>query len=110
MTPDLKVVPGIASYRQVDDLTYSFDIKPGVTFQDGTPYDAAAAKFNLDRMLDPKNRFAAPRRSRPGILGRCDGTIELHRQIYPALRAVPAGHDQSRRSVRLADGIAEAWG
>jgi len=75
MTPDLKVVPGIASYRQVDDLTYSFDIKPGVTFQDGTPYDAAAAKFNLDRMLDPK--VGSPRRGDLGPVSSVDVTGPL---------------------------------
>jgi peptide/nickel transport system substrate-binding protein len=75
MTPDLKVVPGIASYSKVDDLTYNFDIKPGVTFQDGTPFDAAAAKFNLDRMLDPKN--GSPRRSDLGPVASVDVTGPL---------------------------------
>ena len=28
-----------------------FHLRPGVTFQDGTPFDAAAAKFNLDRLI-----------------------------------------------------------
>ena len=64
LTPDLKVEPGLASYTQPDDHTYQFEIRPGVTFQDGTAYDAAAAKFNLDRMLDPKN--GSPRRSELG--------------------------------------------
>jgi peptide/nickel transport system substrate-binding protein len=75
MTPDLKVVAGIASYKMVDDLNYSFEIKPGVTFQDGTPFDAAAAKFNLDRMLDPKN--GSPRRSDLGPVSSVDVTGPL---------------------------------
>ncbi|WP_430260392.1 ABC transporter substrate-binding protein [Neorhizobium sp. IRS_2294] len=75
MTPDLKVVPGIASYKQVDDLTYTFEIKPGVTFQDGTPYDAAAAKFNLDRMLDQKT--GSPRRSDLGPIASVEVTGPL---------------------------------
>ncbi|MDE1991990.1 MAG: hypothetical protein KGI75_05780 [Rhizobiaceae bacterium] len=75
MTPDLKVVAGIASYKQLDDLTYTFDIKPGVTFQDGTAYDAAAAKFNLDRMLDPKN--GSPRRSDLGPVDSVEVTGPL---------------------------------
>ncbi|TCR79559.1 ABC transporter substrate-binding protein [Rhizobium sp. BK376] len=75
MTPDLKVVPGIASYKQIDNLTYAFDIKPGVTFQDGTLYDAVAAKFNLDRMLDPK--VGSPRRSDLGPVTSVDVTGPL---------------------------------
>ncbi|TSD86122.1 hypothetical protein FFK22_024150 [Mycobacterium sp. KBS0706] len=75
LTPDLKVEPGLASYTQPDDRTYRFEIRPGVTFQDGTPYDAAAAKFNLDRMLDPKN--GSPRRSELGPIQSVDVTGPL---------------------------------
>ena len=32
-----------------DQLTYSFRLRPGVRFQDGAPFDAAAVKFSLDR-------------------------------------------------------------
>lgn len=36
-----------------DGTTYTFKLHPGVTFHDGTPFDAAAVKFNLDRVVDP---------------------------------------------------------
>ncbi|MEO7040417.1 MAG: ABC transporter substrate-binding protein, partial [Candidatus Elarobacter sp.] len=32
-----------------DGKTWTFDLKPGLQFSDGTPLDAAAVKFNLDR-------------------------------------------------------------
>ena len=32
-----------------DGLTYTFKLRPGVTFSDGTPFNAAAVKFNYDR-------------------------------------------------------------
>lgn len=33
-----------------DGLTYTFKLKQGVTFQDGAPFDAAAAKLGLERI------------------------------------------------------------
>lgn len=68
LTPDLKVEPGLASVELADDLTYKFTLKPGLTFHDGTAIDAAAAKANFDRMLDPAT--GSPRR---GELGPIDG-------------------------------------
>jgi peptide/nickel transport system substrate-binding protein len=40
-----------------DGLTYTFKLRPGVTFHDGTPFDAAAAKFNIDRITQPNSEF-----------------------------------------------------
>lgn len=36
-----------------DGLRVTFHLQTGVRFQDGTPFDAAAVKFNIDRMLNP---------------------------------------------------------
>ena len=38
---------------QDDGRSIVFHLRHGVKFQDGTPFDAAAVKFNLDRLLDP---------------------------------------------------------
>jgi 4-phytase/acid phosphatase/peptide/nickel transport system substrate-binding protein len=38
-----------------DFKVWSFNLHRGVEFSDGTPFDAAAVKFNYDRLLDPKN-------------------------------------------------------
>jgi peptide/nickel transport system substrate-binding protein len=47
-------VPGLAeSWRQSDDVTWEFKLRPNMTFQDGTPVNAAAIKFNIDRLSTP---------------------------------------------------------
>jgi len=42
------------SVNQVDDLTFLFNLRRGVTFHDGTPLNADAVKLSLDRPLDPE--------------------------------------------------------
>lgn len=37
-----------------DPLTFVLHLRQGVKFHDGTPFDAEAVKFNLDRHLDPE--------------------------------------------------------
>ncbi|MFD7896748.1 ABC transporter substrate-binding protein [Streptomyces sp. NPDC059743] len=40
-----------------DKKTWTFTLRKGVTFQDGTPFNADAVLFNLDRYLDKKNEY-----------------------------------------------------
>lgn len=45
-----KVAPELAtSWTHDDPTTWTFKLRPGVKFQDGTPFDAAAAVFNINR-------------------------------------------------------------
>src|SRR5215204_6427559 len=46
--------PGLAESWELsaDGLTYTFKIREGVKFHDGTDLDAAAIKYNYDRWLD----------------------------------------------------------
>ena len=59
--PHGEAVPALATSWTVaaDNVTYTFHLRHGVMFQDGTPFDADAVKFNWDRMLDPKVGYAA---------------------------------------------------
>ena len=57
----LKPRPGLAeSWSYADPKTFVLNIRPGVTFHDGTPLDAEAVKFNLERnKTDPKSNIKA---------------------------------------------------
>jgi peptide/nickel transport system substrate-binding protein len=53
------VEPDLATSWSVspDGLVWTFHLRHGVTFQDGTPFNAAAVKFNFDRMADKSNPY-----------------------------------------------------
>lgn len=50
----LEVEPALAESWTIseDGLTYTFELRDGVAFHDGSAFDAEAVKFNFDRMLD----------------------------------------------------------
>jgi len=56
---NMKLVPALAtSWEPVDDTTWRFKLRKGVKFHDGTPFDAEAAKINLDRVRDaPRSKY-----------------------------------------------------
>src|SRR5262245_51735601 len=49
--PYPKLIPKLATSWDIskDALTYTFKLRKGVKFHDGTPFDAAAVKYNIDR-------------------------------------------------------------
>ncbi len=55
------IEPDLATSWSVspDGLVWTFNLRQGVTFHDGTPWNAEAAKFNFDRWSDPKNPYRA---------------------------------------------------
>ncbi|MGN9809149.1 ABC transporter substrate-binding protein [Micromonospora sp. BQ11] len=53
---DGSFVPALAEKWTVEGLTVTFTLRSGVTFHDGTAFDAEAAAFNLRRVLDPATK------------------------------------------------------
>ncbi|MDP1572385.1 MAG: ABC transporter substrate-binding protein [Vicinamibacterales bacterium] len=55
---DMRIVGRLAERWEVadDGVTWTFHLRPGVTFHDGTPFDADAVRRNFARVLDPDQR------------------------------------------------------
>jgi ABC-type transport system substrate-binding protein len=93
-----KIEPDLAESwsTSADGKTWTFKIRHGVKFHDGTPVDAAAIKFNLDRVRGTE--LASPNRS-----------------YYAAIEKVEAPSDDvlvivtRERSPTLLEILAEEW-
>uniref|UniRef100_A0A7C5U547 ABC transporter substrate-binding protein n=1 Tax=Caldiarchaeum subterraneum TaxID=311458 RepID=A0A7C5U547_CALS0 len=98
--PDGKIVPGLAESWTVspDGLTYTFNLRRGVKFHDGSTLDANVVKQNFDRMLDPKTR--SPQRAVVGhtridkvtVTGQYSLEIKLKEPFAPFLRGLASIH------------------
>ncbi len=52
---DMNIVPLLAeSYEQVDDTTWRFQLREGISFTNGEPMNAEAVKFSIERVIDPE--------------------------------------------------------
>lgn len=80
--PGGKVEPGLATSWEISDdlLTYRFHLRQGVRFHDGAAFDAATAKFSLDRAL--AERSANPQKPLLACIGSTEAadpaTLTLH--------------------------------
>jgi peptide/nickel transport system substrate-binding protein len=54
-----QVVPGLAESWAIsrDGLRYTFKLRRGITFHDGTPLNAEAVKFSIERQIMPEHPF-----------------------------------------------------
>ena len=56
---NLKMIPVLADSHTVskDGLVYTFKLKSGIKFHDGTDFNAEAVKVNFDRVTNPENKL-----------------------------------------------------
>ncbi|MEM6284667.1 MAG: ABC transporter substrate-binding protein [Chloroflexota bacterium] len=48
------------TWENVDDLTWRFNLRPGITFHNGEPLDAEAVKWNIDRTRTREDFMVQP--------------------------------------------------
>jgi peptide/nickel transport system substrate-binding protein len=90
---NLQVRPALAeSWRQESPTSWVFHLRKGVKFHDGTPFNAAAVKFNFERLLDPatKSRDANMLASLDTVETVDDSTVrlKLKRPFAPLVRTL----------------------
>lgn len=71
-----------------DGLSWTFTLRQGVKFHDGTPMNAAAVKFSLDRVNDPNTLKARP--DALTVISSTEAVDDTHVKVnlknkYPAL-------------------------
>ena len=74
---ELNFVPMLAKDWEItnEGKTYTFELQEGVTFHDGTPFNAEAVKFNFERMMDPE--AGSPRASELASVSKVEVVDEL---------------------------------
>ncbi|WP_067725953.1 glutathione ABC transporter substrate-binding protein [Oceanobacillus damuensis] len=51
---NMELQPSLAeSWEQIDDTTWEFKLREGVTYHDGSAFNAETVKANIERILDP---------------------------------------------------------
>ena len=88
---DAVPVPDLVESEKIDrdNVTWTLTLRKGRTFHDGTPVNADAVKYTIDRMLDPERK--APQRvlfaSIKEVKVRGEHTVQLITHVpFPALR------------------------
>src|SRR6201996_2719746 len=110
----LNVVPQLALSHEesADGKEVTIKLRPNVTFQDGEPFDATAAKYSLDRHMTMKGSFRKPE------LGSVDSvevvdplTIKLHLKApFSPLLAQLTDRAGMRVPPRAADAAGDKFG
>ena len=75
----LDIVPHLAESYEIseDGLTYTFKIRPGISFTDGAPLDAAAVKLSIERQIAVEQGIAYALASVTAIETPDDMTVVL---------------------------------
>jgi ABC-type transport system substrate-binding protein len=112
---DFKPVLAESWKMSEDGLTYTFNLRKGVKFVDGTPFNAEAAKFNFDRILALKKGGSySVLNIIENVTVRGEYTIEIKfKQLGPILAFIGYAQMVSPMAVRnhatKEDPWAEGW-
>ncbi|MCC5972104.1 MAG: hypothetical protein JJU15_19370 [Pararhodobacter sp.] len=100
---DGEMVPWLATdWRLVDDRTWEFDLRSGVTFHNGEPFTAESVKVTIEAILDEVNR--SPYRPQYGFIEQVEVIDDLTVRIItraphptllnnlPNLSMIPPGY------------------
>ncbi|MBA2274533.1 MAG: hypothetical protein H0W21_11645, partial [Actinobacteria bacterium] len=80
MSEDYEIEPALAtSWEFVAPNTWRFELREGVTFHDGTPFDAGAVKYTFDRVA--KTGGGTPGLAKDGTKVVDDYTVEVTPQF-----------------------------
>jgi peptide/nickel transport system substrate-binding protein len=91
---EMNVQPHLATgWKLIDDTTWDFDLREGITFHNGEPFNAEAVKFSIDRILDPDMK--APSFAQFTAISEVEAvgprTVRIRtKEPYPVLPAVLA--------------------
>ena len=92
--------PDMVAEWELGENEVTLSLQPGITFHDGTPWDAAAAKWNMDRMI------FHPASTMKSYLAAVDTSEE----DMAAIDALPSdgesGFDYSSQAVQIVDDMA----
>ncbi len=81
-----------------DGLEWTIDIRPDMLFQDGTPVDAEAVRWNFDRWLNPENEFNDPPY---GLLDYYLGGIQTVEVLEPLTLKMTLGEPDATFATRI---------
>ncbi|MCC5958958.1 MAG: glycosyl transferase [Rhodobacteraceae bacterium] len=82
---DMEIVPVLATDWSHDDsgLVWTFNLREGVTFHDGTALDSAAVVNSFQRLLDPARGLAAAGRMRAVLADvEADGDMQVNFTLH----------------------------
>ncbi|MBF8377803.1 ABC transporter substrate-binding protein [Alicyclobacillus mali] len=80
LTPTGKIVPNLVESYSVskNGLVYTFQLRRGIKFQDGTPFNAEAVKFNLVRDMSPTSARKSELSSIASVETSGNYTVVIH--------------------------------
>ncbi len=114
ITPDLEITPQLAESHEVseDGLTLTLSIREGVLFHDGTPLDAEAVKYNLERFKNlPGSNRASELEQVESVEVTGDYTVQVNlTQPFAPLIALLADRSGMMVSPTAAEAAGEDFG